>query len=198
VIGPRTVADALGPIEDSLRNGDVAGRELSGRVGVAAVYPIVEARVAEVLCAELAVDLGGLLVSAWSRYRALVEAGRRTRDAPGAPEDVVLAEHSVPADLHPSVEVLIDGQVVASWTFDVVVALNVRAAVAVVEAGRLTAVRAGEVEVEVTLGLHGVQLSRGAAQVSAGHLVRLGPGVPLVAAAPAAPPAPAAPWWQRT
>jgi hypothetical protein len=199
VNGLRTVADALGPIENALRDGGVARRELSRTGVVAAVYPIVESRVSEVLRAELAVDLGEVVVSAWTRYRALVDAGRRTRDAPGAPEDVVLAEHTVTSDHHPTVDVLVDGQVVASLTFDVEVSLTVRAAVAVVQAGRLTAVRAGDVEVAATLGLHGAELCRRSAQVLVGHLVRLGSGAPLVTAASGTGAAAApSPWWQRT
>jgi hypothetical protein len=156
---------------------------------------------AEVLQSELSIDLGDVLLEALRTGQELVAAARRTRDRPGPPEDVVLYDCPITQPYEVTVDVLVDGQVRASVTFDVEVSLTLRAAEAVVDAGRLTGLRLGAVVAGASLSLHGVVLAAPETRVINGLHVPLGQGVPLTAgsvprqrtASPAA-----LPWWQRT
>jgi hypothetical protein len=189
---PPTVAEVLGPSADALHRNGLARKKLPGVVP--AVFAIAENRVAEVLAAQLAIGVGEGLVEGLSTVAALAGAARRTRDAPGPPEDVVLAEHTVSKPYHPVVDVLVDGQLVATLTFEVRLALTVRAAEAVVDAGRLTALKIGALVAGATLSLQGWELAAPQARLFDGVVVPLGGGVPLTASAPPT----SLPWWQRT
>jgi hypothetical protein len=171
-------------VERALRETHIAQSTLAG-VGrvAAAAYPVFEERVAEVLRAALEIDLGGLALSAWARYRELVAAAERTRDAPGRPEDVVLAEHQITWTQHPAVEVIIDGAPVTTLQFDVAVSLTMRGVVAVVHAGMLAGLRFGDVLAGARLSIWERELAAREMQCLVGTLVRLGDGVPLVAGA---------------
>jgi hypothetical protein len=200
---PPTVAEVLGPTADALHRNGLARKTLPGIAP--AVFAIAENRVAEVLAAQLAVGVGEGLVEGLSTVGALAGAARRTRDVPGPPEDVVLAEYSISKPYEPAVDVLVDGQVVATLTFEVRLALTVRAAEAVVDAGRLTALKIGALVAGATLSLQGWELAAPQARLFDGVVVPLGRGVPLTPSAwpaaaspPAAAPPTSLPWWQRT
>jgi hypothetical protein len=184
---PSTVAALLGGgdphwIERALRETHVARGALEG-VGrvAAAAYPAFEQRVAEVLHPALEIDLGGLALSAWIRYRELVAAAERTRDTPGVTEDVVLAEHRIAWTQQLAVEVVVDGTPVTTLQFDLTVSLTMRGVVAVVGAGMLVGLRFGDVLAAARLSVWERELAAREIPCLAGALVRLGGGVPLLA-----------------
>jgi hypothetical protein len=189
---PWTVAALLGEadpqwVELALGAAHVGHRALTGFGQLAAAtYPVLEARIAEVLRAALQIDLGGLALAAWGRYRELVEAADRTRDAPGAPEDVVLAEHEITWTQQPAVEVIVDGTPHVTLQFELSVTLTMRGVVAVVDAGMLVGLRVGDVLVGAQLALWGQELAAREVTCLVGALVRLGGGVPLVEQHPSA------------
>jgi hypothetical protein len=183
---PWTVAALLGEadphwMESALGAAHVGQRALAGIGQVAAAtYPALEECVAEVVRAALQIDLGELVLGAWSRFRELVEAAERTRDAPGAPEDVVLAEHEITWTQQPAVEVVVDGTPITTLQFELSVSLTMRGVVAVVDAGALVGLRVGDVLTGARLSLWGQELAAREVTCLVGALVRLGGGVPLV------------------
>ncbi|GAA5139558.1 hypothetical protein [Pseudonocardia adelaidensis] len=179
---PRWMEHALGTAH--------VGRRALANLGqlAAATYPTLEQRVGEVLRAALQVDLGGLALAAWSSYRELVEAAERTRDAPGAPEDVVLAEHEITWSQRLAVEVIVNGTLRTTLQFDLAVSLTMRGVVAVVGAGMLAGLRVGDVLAGARLALWEQELAAREVTCLVGALVRLGDGVPLVAGAGAPSP----------
>ncbi|TWF81825.1 hypothetical protein FHX44_117770 [Pseudonocardia hierapolitana] len=188
---PWTVAALLGEadpqwMERALGAAHVGRRALAG-IGqfAAATYPALEERVAEVVRAALQIDLGELALGAWSRYRELVEAAERTRDTPGAPEDVVLAEHEITWSQPLAVEVVVDGTAVTTLQFALSASLTMRGVVAVVDAGALVGLRGGDVLTGARLALWEQELAAREVTCLVGALVRLGGGVPLVAGAAA-------------
>lgn len=217
-VWPLTVAGVLGggepgravqSLENGLRRADVAEDAL-GSLGAAA-YRVLDQRVAEALGGQLDTELGGLVLDGWLKYRELVAAGERTRDSPGQPEDVVLAEHEITSTQHPAVDVIVDGAVACTLTFELTVSLVLRGVVAVVERGRLTALRGGDVVAGARVSLSGRELARGEHRCVVGIVVRLGDGIVLAPAAATPPPAAAsvAPagqrpsgrssrWWERS
>jgi hypothetical protein len=182
---PWTVAALLGEadahwMERALSAAHVGRRALAGIGQVAAAtYPALEERIAEVVRAALQIDLGQLALGAWSRYRELVEAADRTRDAPGAPEDVVLAEHEITWTQQPAVEVIVDGTLITTLRFELSVSLTMRGVVAVVDAGTLVGLRVGDVLTGAKLSLWEQELAAREVTCLVGALVRLGGGVPL-------------------
>jgi hypothetical protein len=130
--------------------------------------------------AALQIDLGGLALGAWRRYGELVEAAERTRDAPGAPEDVVLAEHVITWKQQLAVEVVVNGTLITTLLFDLSVSLTMRGVVGVVDAGALVGLRVGDVLTGAELSLWEQELAGHEVTCLVGALVRLGGGVPLV------------------
>lgn len=183
---PWTVAALLGDadpqwLERALGAAHV-GHSTLASIGqlAAATYPALEGRVAEVLRGALQIDVGELAVAAWGRYRELVETAERTRDAPGEPEDVVLAEHLITWTQQPAVEVILDGKTFTTLQFDLSVSLTMRSVVAVIGAGMLIGLRAGDVLAGARLSIWERELAAREVTCLAGALVRLGGGVPLV------------------
>lgn len=212
-VAPMTVATLLGSgdpnragpaVEHGLRRVDAAGAVLAsaGHLGKEA-FRLVDQRVAEALGGPLAIDVGVLVLDGWRKYRELVAASERTRDAPGQPEDVVLGDHEITSTHHPEVDVIVDGSLVSTLTFELTVSLELRGVIAIVEKGRLTTLRCGDVVAGARISLWDQELARGEVSCVVGMLVQLGDGVMLVPAAPAPGPGPgpraaaSAPWWDR-
>ena len=183
---PQTVAELLGGddpywIERALHEAQVAQGALAqaGRLA-AAVFPAFEQRVGEALRSALDVDLHGVVVAGWLRYRDLVAAGERTRAAPGSREDVVLAEHEI-SSTHPvTVEVMLDGRTVATLEFDATVNLTLHGVVAVVTGGMLVGLRFGDVVAGAQLSLWDRELVAREVRCIVGALVHVGRGIALV------------------
>jgi hypothetical protein len=171
---PHRIGRALG--EAHVGHNTLAG---IGRLASAA-YPALEERVAETLGTALQIDLGGLVLSAWSRFHELAEAAERTRDAPGEPEDVVLAEHEITWTQRPAVEVIVDGTPITTLQFDLSVSLTMHGVVAVVGAGMLVGLPYGDVLAGARLSIWDRELAAEEITCLAGALVRLGGGVPLL------------------
>jgi hypothetical protein len=146
---------------------------------------VLDQSISEVLLDALDLDLAGIVVEAWTDYQDLRKAAARTRDAPGKPERVVLAEHEITLAEEPLVDILIDGARVQQLKFELVLTLTLRGVVAVVDRGALVAVRTGEVAAAATLTLNGAPLARGEHTWAAGVMIRTGDGIPLLG--PAAP-----------
>lgn len=168
-----------------LRKTDVSGNALAVTPWVnPRAYPVLDERIAEALRGAVEVDLGSVVIAAWTGYQHLRDAARRTLDG-GPPEDVVLGEHEIASTHQPVVDILVNGSSVNTLTFELTLSLALRAVIAVVDGGRLVALRGGQVAVEARLELGGAVLAKGKRTCLAGALVELGHGVQLVNPAPA-------------
>ena len=198
-----TVAELLGDgdpergvrnLEGGLERVDAGERTLA-HVGSfpAVTCKLVDERVAEALRPQLGAQLGGLVLDGWLKYRELIAAAERTRNAAGSSVDVELAEHEIISTHHPVVEVIIDGTVVTTLNFTLTVSFVLRSVIAEVAHGRLTALRGGDVLARARISLWDQELVRGESRpLVVGAVVRLpGDGVELLSGAPAAPPPPA-------
>jgi uncharacterized protein with PIN domain len=146
----------------------------------------------------LELDLGGLLVTGWQRYRALVEAGHRTAAAPGRQEIVEIITQRIGASANPHVDLFINDVRVATIHFGLGLEFQVRALTAVVRWGRIVALESGRCKVTASLSIEGVEVASRSAESDLRLLVHLGAGIPLVPEAPNVPPPgpgfPGAPW----
>lgn len=138
-------------------------------------------RLAEAAADLADVDVGAVLAAGWQRYAALANAGWRTAQELGSEELVDLASHRVASTHHPRVDVLVDGAPVGTLTFDVELALTVRALVATVRTGRLVEVGTGHCTLAASLGWEGLVVAEREAELELDAVLDLGSGVPLVA-----------------
>ncbi len=106
----------------------------------------------------LDLDLEELLVAGWRKYSDLIDAAARTLAEPGSEEVVVLATHRIVSTHHQDIELLVDDATVRTFVFELSVAFDLNAVLAVVRQGELVALRGGECVVTVTLTLEDVSV----------------------------------------
>ena len=106
----------------------------------------------------LKVDLIGVLVRGWREHRDIVSAARRTLAAPASTELVSMSAHEVTLDQRPSVNVLVDGQRVATLQLGLSIVFDVNALLLLISGGRLVAVHSGRCEITATLAVQGTDL----------------------------------------
>ncbi len=135
----------------------------------------------------LEIDLGDALVAGWRTHASLEQAARRTLERPHSEEVVVLAAHTITSTHRPAVDLCVDGVVVNSFEFELVVVLVLTGVAAVVRAGQLVAVRGGRCDATVTLSLEGARLLRRERSLDLALLLPLRPPRSLVASPPAIP-----------
>jgi hypothetical protein len=149
--------------------------------------------IAEVAAGLLDLNLANLLVAGWRKCSALTRAARRTVDAPGSRERVVLVTHTVTAEQPLSAELLLDGVRVATIELELKLEWTVDAFTGSVVAGRLVALESGHCHVAGTLTVEGVTVANRAIDSDLRIVVPIGyDGIPLVREAPplaARPPA---------
>lgn len=208
VLGDGDPNRAVSAVEQGLQRVEAARAALRSADPLStAAFRLVDQRVAEALQGQLSTDVGDLVLQGWRKWRELVAAAERSRDAPGQHEEVVLTEHTITSTHRPAVDVIVDGSLVATLTFELTVSLMLRSVIAIVEKGRLTALRGGDVLAGACVSLEGQTLARGECHIAVGVLVGLGNGVALVSGAPTPGPGPArepasgsvggARWWDR-
>ncbi|MEJ7629991.1 MAG: hypothetical protein WKF54_10410 [Nocardioidaceae bacterium] len=175
-------ADVAARLDDIVRSQrgseSPGGRRLALLTKVARAVLVDE--LLEALRALLDDDLTDLLVASWSRYQALVAAGRETSTTPGAESMVRLAGHTVRVEQHPDLELRVDGVRVVTLHVALDVRYVVVEAFARVREGRLVEVRAGSPEVEAVLSVDGVEVSRKSTRLEMIAVLELGVGISLV------------------
>jgi hypothetical protein len=159
----------LAPVAGALAGLSGGGQSAAGREVPGAALRLLE------------FDLGAVLLAGWRTAGALIEAARSTLAVPGSSEVVELASHRVSAVHQPSVDVLFDGNPVASLSLDIRAAFEVHALVGTVRAGRLVSVECGRCDATVAVLVAGRELARRTGRFEAPLLVPLGDGVPLLA-----------------
>lgn len=106
----------------------------------AALARAVMTKVAELLD----IPVGDVLVGAWRTRSALLTAARETYAQPGLRREVSIRAITLPWDYEADVDVVVGGRTVSTLTAAVHLELTVTALAAVVEAGRLTGLTAGD------------------------------------------------------
>lgn len=132
----------------------------------------------------LELDLGDLLIYAWRTHHRLVDAAEATLAAPGRQEIVQLGSHQVTLAHNPTIDLLVDGVRVHTFRFRLTVVFDVDVAAAVIQDGRLVAVKAGKstLTASLTLAMPGgdVQLVRRQHRIDLHLIIHLDHGVPLL------------------
>jgi len=121
-----------------------------------------------------------LLASGWRKWKQLSDAARRTIVAPGQVEIVELIDHEISSIQRPSVDVTYDGRRVAQIAAEVAVSVDVHAATAVIQDGRLLALRSGHADVDARMSIEGVVVAEAERQLELAIEIPLGDGIPLI------------------
>jgi len=125
-------------------------------------------------------DVIDLMGAGWRRYEALTSAARRTLATPGAEEIVELADHRITSSHRPRIDVILDEVKLAEIHVEIDVTIDLHAVMAVVFAGRLTALHSGRASVEVALGIEGEPIARATREIELNLELPLGSGIRLV------------------
>jgi hypothetical protein len=143
---------------------------------------------ASVTAGLLDVDLGDAFVFGLRTYQSLVQAAEETLRVPGRQEVVALASYQVSWTRQPAVDLLIDGTRIHTFRFQLTLLFEVEVAAAVVQDGKMIALKSGDGSVTGTLALEmlgsDVTLLQQERKIDLHLIVRLGSGIPLTEAKP--------------
>ena len=143
---------------------------------------------ASVTAGLLDIDLGDVLIYGWRTHDRLVKAARQTIRVPGRQEVVQLGSHQVTWTKNPTIDLLVDGVRVHTFRFQLTIVFEVDVASAVVQEGKLTALKAGDGSVTGTLTLEmprgDIQLLEQKRRINLHLIVHLRSGIPLLPAEP--------------
>jgi hypothetical protein len=128
----------------------------------------------------LRVDLVDVLARGWREHRDIVAAARRTLAAPLSTELVSMATHEITVAQRPSVNVLVDGQKVATLELGLSIVFNVNALLLGISGGRIIAVHSGRCDITGTLAVQGTNLLVKRAHLELPGVVSLRRGIRLL------------------
>ena len=143
---------------------------------------------ASVTAGLLDIDLGDVLIYGWRMHDRLAKAARQTMRAPGRQEVVQLASHQLTWTKNPTIDLLVDGVRVHTFRFQLTIVFGVDVAAAVVQEGKLTALKAGDGSISATLTLEmpggDIDLLQQERRINLHRIIKLGSGISLLPAEP--------------
>ena len=175
-------ADAVTALGAAVRSGAAADRVRGalGRMPEAGKNAVL-AEVGEVAAAIMDLDVTDIFGLAWAKHAALRRAAATSLANPDAEELVELVTHSMSFEQQPSVEIHVADLPVATVRLRVQLEILIQGLLAVVKAGRLTAVRAGSGEVTGTLSIEDQQVAQRRLTLNLPRTIRLRDGIALLA-----------------
>ncbi|MFD5327091.1 hypothetical protein [Streptomyces sp. NPDC127092] len=152
--------DAGEGLEGPLRAHGTAGPLLAPVRGrTPAADRAVEHELATVVDDFLGLDVLDLVAGGWRGHAGLRSAARRTRDLPGSEEVVALARHKITSTHRPYVDLYVDGAKLGTLEVELNLVLWISGLVCVVRDACLTAVRAGDCAVDVSLAVQSTPIA---------------------------------------
>jgi hypothetical protein len=161
--GPLTLRDFLLARSEQAREAiekSPAGEKLKEAVGKlpgiqwGPVAQEIEAKIGEILD----VNILGVLVGGWKKYRQLQEYRDTTKHPPEETILLSLTEHSISSSHHPKIEILAAEAPVGTLEFTVTLALKLEGVVLKVRGGKIREICAGRCRGKGTLACAGVPL----------------------------------------
>lgn len=125
-------------------------------------------------------DMIELLVDGWREHRDLTEAARHTLAKPGSTELVALATHSITVSQKPSIDLLLNGELVATVEIELTLQFDISAAVAGVSAGLITALHSGRCDITATLIINGAEATQKQKRIELPGVISLKQGIRLL------------------
>jgi hypothetical protein len=114
----------------------------------------IEARMGEILD----LDVVGVLLGGWKKYRQLQQYRDATKYPPDETVLLSLAEHAISSSHHPKIEILAEQLLLARLEFTITLALKLEGIVLKVRGGKIREICAGRCRGKGTLACAGVSL----------------------------------------
>jgi hypothetical protein len=121
----------------------------------------------------LAINLGGVLASAWEDCEKVADARAKTRAAPGAEEVVLLLTHRITSTHAPQVDLVVDGVHLGSIHFPLSMTFDISAAAVTVRSGAVANIRPSRCDLDATLSCEGTTLIEKKGEVALPGVVTL-------------------------
>jgi len=121
-----------------------------------------------------------LLVDGWREHHELTDAAWHTLAKPGSTELVALATHSITVSQKPSIDLIFNGELVATVELELTLEFDVSAAVAGITAGLLTALHSGRCDITGTLTINGVEATQKQSRIELPGVISLKQGIRLL------------------
>jgi hypothetical protein len=145
----------------------------------------VERELSAALSRLLEQDLGHLIVAGLRHHPKLEAAARSTAADPNAVEVVQLMNQQVTSSHHPYVDIVVDGDKLATVHFDLDLTFDIDTLAATVRSGLLVNVESGHCTVTLALGCEHYPVITRQAQLDLTLTIQTGNGIPLLSPAPA-------------
>lgn len=111
---------------------------------VKATWPVMKEILIEKIKELLNIDIPDIMTNAWSKYAILQQYTDRDYYPPEETYFVELADHTINSEHYPQIDVTVNGQVVTTIHFYIVLALNLKGLVLRVQDGRIKGIAAGD------------------------------------------------------
>ena len=132
----------------------------------------------ETLLGLLQVPILDLVVGGWRKYQRIMEAAHRSLVS--GPEIVELASHEITSHHEPSVDLVLDGSVVATLHIDIDTSLIIEMLTATISEGRITAIHTGDCALSGQILLNAMRVGAFQGSLNLPLDLDLGTGVQLV------------------
>jgi hypothetical protein len=121
-----------------------------------------------------------LVVDGWREHHDLTDAARHTLAKPGSTELVALATHGIAVSQKPSIDLLLNGELVATVELELTLQFDISAAVAGVSAGLMTAMHSGRCDITGTLTINGAEATQKQKRIELPGVISLKQGIRLL------------------
>jgi len=111
---------------------------------VKASWPVMKEILIEKIKELLNIDVPDIMTNAWSKYAILQQYTDKDYYPPEETYFVELADHTINSEHYPQIDVTVNGQVVTTIHFYIVLALNLKGLVLRVQDGRIKGITAGD------------------------------------------------------
>ena len=145
-----------------------------------AVWAGMSRAVGRALQEALQVSIADVLVAGWNTYQSLLEYADPAKHPPKEIASVTLWEHTITSSHEPRVDLLVNGQKVATITFGVDLELHFESATLTIQGGRIMEVKTGTCVGKGVLKCEGAVLAeRSSAEVPLPGRLTFGEGIPI-------------------
>lgn len=111
---------------------------------VKSTWPVMKEILIEKIKELLNIDIPDVMTNAWSKYAVLQQYTDKDYYPPEETYFVELADHTINSEHYPQIDVTVNGQVVTTIHFYIVLALNLKGLVLRVQDGRIKGITAGD------------------------------------------------------
>lgn len=128
----------------------------------------------------LDIDVAGIMVGAWSKYREVLKYADSKQYPPTDTYLVSLAEHTVSSTHHPYIDVTVNEKPVGRIEFEVKITLTLKGIILTIKGGRIMSIKTGSCKGKGTITYKGVPVfERQTDSFTLPGTIELGQGIPI-------------------